>query len=491
MAISFKTFPASTIRIPGVFLEVDSSRANTGQPAQRGLIIGQVLSSGTMPTGAPLICQGVAETQRQAGNGSMLALMVEQWRKSDPFGELWMLPLADDGSAVAATGSVEFTHVATAAGTYVLYIAGQRVLTAITTSMTTTQMATALAAAVNAIPSLPVTASPSTATVTLTAKNGGAAGNDIILTENFLGAAGGEVMPTGVTTTVTAMASGATNPTLTNPLLACGMMPFDFIALPYIDSTSVAAINGFLHDNTGRWAWDKELFGQAFNAYRGSFGSLVTYGLTQNGNHLSTMGFYNSMTPYWLWAADVAAATAVSVRANPVLPLTQLSLNVWAPPIANRFVPSDRDTLLHSGISTFYVAADGTSFIERMVNNYQTNPASAPDTAWLDVETNFTAMVSLRDFRTFLQANFARKVLVSDATRISDQGAVVTAQIIRAAIIARYRYQESLGWVQNSDAFAAGLTVENAGNGQVRALAPVDFGNQLRQIAMLVDFVKS
>lgn len=491
MTISFKYLPASTIRIPGVFVEIDPSRANTGLPAQRGLVIGQVNSGATLATGTPIICQGVANTQQIAGNGSMLALMVEQWRKSDPFGELWMLPLAADGSAVVATGTVQFTAAATAAGTYVLYIGGQRVLTLVTSGMTTSQLATALAAAVNAMVSLPVTAGASTATVTMTAKNLGAAANDITLTENFLGAAGGEIMPTGVATTIVAMASGATNPSLTTPLLNCGTMTFDFIALPYIDSTSIASMNSFLHDATGRWAWNSELYGQAFTGYRGTYGALVTFGLTQNGNHISTMGFYNSMSPYWLWAADVAAACAVSARANPVVPLTQIAMNVWAPPVASRFVPSDRDTLLHDGISTFTVGADGVPYIERMVTNYQLNPASAPDTSWLDVETNFTAMASLRDMRTFLQSAFARKVLVSDSTRISDQSSVTTARDIRSAITARYRYQESLGLVQNSDKFSAGLIAENAGNGQVRVLAPFDWGNQLRQIAMLVAFQKS
>ena len=41
MTISFKSFPANTIRIPGVFLEIDASRANTGLPAQREALKGK------------------------------------------------------------------------------------------------------------------------------------------------------------------------------------------------------------------------------------------------------------------------------------------------------------------------------------------------------------------------------------------------------------------------------------------------------------------
>jgi phage tail sheath gpL-like len=492
MTISFKYFPATTIRIPGIFAELDATRANTGQPVQRGLIIGQINTGSVMPTGSPIICEGVEVTAANAGNGSMLALMVQQWRQVDPFGELWLLPLADDGSSVKATGTVQITGAPTAAGTYCLYIAGQLVQTGVTSTMTTANVATALAAAVTANPGLPVTAAAVSSTVTFTAKNGGAAGNDIQLTENFLGAAGGQFMPTSMTTTVTAMASGATNPSLTTPLLNLANMTFDFIALPYNDATSCTSINNLLSDATGRWCWSQMLFGQAFNAYRGTLGSLTTFAATQNGDHLATMGFNASMSPYWLWATAYAAAVAVSARANPVQPITQIALpGIWAPLVQNRFVPSDRDTLLHEGISTYVAGNDGTVYIERACTNYQFNATGAPDNSWLDVETGYTAMASIRDYQTFLAANFSRKVLVSDATRVADSTTVTTAAAIAAAVRSRYRWQEKFGWVQNSDTVCPTITAEDDGNGQVRVLLPADYGNQLRQIAILVDFVKS
>jgi hypothetical protein len=45
--------------------------------------------------------------------------------------------------------------------------------------------------------------------------------------------------------------------------------------------------------------------------------------------------------------------------------------------------------------------------------------------------------------------------------------------------------------VQNSLNFQAGLIVQNAGGGLVKVLAPVDLVNQLRQIAILMQFRKS
>jgi phage tail sheath gpL-like len=89
---------------------------------------------------------------------------------------------------------------------------------------------------------MPVTAAAATSTVTFTAINKGPAGNDIDLRVNYLGTAGQEVTPTGMTFTITAMASGATAPSLTTGLLNLQDKPFDFIVCPYTDTTSLNAI---------------------------------------------------------------------------------------------------------------------------------------------------------------------------------------------------------------------------------------------------------
>ena len=63
--------------------------------------------------------------------------------------------------------------------------------------------------------------------------------------------------------------------------------------------------------------------------------------------------------------------------------------------------------------------------------------------------------------------------------------------MIGASVVSEYRVLEAAGYVQNSTIFAANLIVENAGNGLVKILAPVDLVNQLRQIAILLQFRKS
>ncbi|MFM0191645.1 hypothetical protein PQQ65_01020 [Paraburkholderia strydomiana] len=183
----------------------------------------------------PRICQGVADAKAVGGPGSMLALMTAAYRARDSFGEVWYLPLADDGAAVAAAGSLNFTAQATSNGTLNLYIGGQRLTMAVSSSQRPAQLATVLAAAVTAATDLPVTAAvdgTTTSKVNFTAKNKGTAGNDIDLHLNCRGAAGGESTPAGLTTTIVAMTGGTTNPALTSALASLGDTTYDFIAFP-------------------------------------------------------------------------------------------------------------------------------------------------------------------------------------------------------------------------------------------------------------------
>ena len=489
MTIQFMRYPESN-RVPGVYVEVDASKANTGQINQRSLLVGQVLAGSTLQPGIPVLCQGAAWTRGQAGAGSMLALMAEQYRNRDTFGELWLLPLLDDPAAVAAQGGFEFTGAATAAGTLSGWIGGQRVQAYVGAGATPAAMAAAFVGACSQVVDLPVTASVNAGKAVLSAKNKGAAGNDIDLRMNYLGARGGEATPGGVTVVVTAMQGGTTSPSLTLPLLNLAEQAFDYIALPYTDTASLDAMRSLMSDDSGRWAWSRMIYGHVFAALRGSIGALTTFGVGRNDQHLSVMGFADSPTPAWLWAADLTAACAASLRVDPALPVQTLLLNVLPPPVQSRFVLSDRNTLLYDGIATFTVGGGGQVQVERVVTTYQTNAAGAPDNSYLDVETLATLTYVLRDLRTYLSTQYARKKIVSDATRVTGNN-VVSPAIIRASVISRYRLLESLALVQNGDAFAAAVQVEPAGGGLVKILWPGDLAGQLRQLAILAQFTKS
>jgi phage tail sheath gpL-like len=357
--------------------------------------------------------------------------------------------------------------------------------------MTTANIATAVAAAINAIAAMPVTAAASTSTVTLTADNKGLCGNDIDIRVNYQGTAGGESTPTGLTFTITAMSGGATNPTLTTALGNLLDMSFDFIACPYTDTTSLDALKAFLNDTTGRWSWQQQVYGHVFTAYRGTFASQTTLGLTRNNQHETIMGFNDSPSPSWVWAAALTGAAAVSLRADPATPLQTVAISgVLAPPLQSRFNLSQRNTLLYDGISTFTVAQDGTTAIENLITTYQTNSFGAPDNSYLEVETMFTLMYVLRDMMTMVTSKYSRVKLAADGTRFAPGSNIVTPSIIKADIIAEYQTLEYNGYVQNSKAFAQGLIVsQNTNNpNRIDVLWPGTLIDQLRIFALLAQF---
>lgn len=493
--IPFQQIP-SNLRVPFFFAEVNNQNANTATQNQRALLIGPMITSGTgagtATPGQPLISQGPSDAIAKCGAGSILAIMTQAYRNNDSFGELWYLPLADDPTGVVATGTIAFTAAATATGVIYLYIAGQRVTVTVTSSMTTAQIAAAVAAAINAVNTLPVTATVTTSTVTLTSKNKCLAANDIDIRMNYGGVRAGESTPAGLTFTITAMSGGAVNATLTTALANLADMPFDFIACAYTDSTSMTALTTFLNFTTGRWSWQEMIYGHVFCAVRGTYGSLTTLGPTLNDPNSSVMGFYDSPTTSWEWAAAYTAAVAVSIRANPGVPMQTVALTgILAPPIASRFILSERNSLLFDGISTFTVDTAGVVHLDGTITTYQTNSFGQPDNSYLQVNTMYLIMAVIRSLQTMVTSKYSRMALAANGTLFAPGAPIVTPNDIRADLIANYGELEYDGLVQDSQAFAQGLVVQqNTGNPN-----RVDIGydptliNQLNILALLLQFM--
>lgn len=492
-AVPFSSIP-SNLRVPLFYAEVDNSQANTGQQTQRALLIGQMQSSGAATANTPVLCSSAASALTLCGAGSMLAAMAAAYFASDPFGEVWLLPLADDVSGVAANGKLAFSAAPTAGGVLSLYIAGMLVSVPLTASETPASIATAVAAAINANTSLPVTAivdGTVTTQVNITAVNAGLAGNDIDIRLNYRGAASGEITPTGLTYTLTAMASGATNPTLTTALANLGDQPFDFIVCPYNDATSMDAIKSLLNDQAGRWSWQSQVYGHAFYANRGTVSAQTTFGTARNNQHETVLGFNDSPSPSWVWASDLAGTAAVALRADPGRPLQTLAMSTaLPPPLASRFILSERNTLLFDGISTFTVGQDGTVTLENIITTYQKNAFGQADDSYLEIETMFLLMFVLRDLAGLITSKYARMKLAADGTRFAPGAAIATPSIIKADIIAEYQTLEYNGYVQNSAAFAAALVVQiNATNpNRIDVLWPASLIDQLRVFALLAQF---
>lgn len=490
MTIPFTNIP-SNLRTPLFFAEFDNSQANTATTTQRTLIIGQMLDSSTLPADVPVLVSSVATVAGQCGAGSMLHGQMAAYLANDTAGEIYILPLRDATAMVAATGKITVTTQASATGVISLYIAGIRVQVAVVATDEVAAIATALTAAINTTASLPVTAAAVDAVITLTAKNKGAHGNTLDLRLNYLGSAGGETTPDSLVLTFTPMAGGAGAPELDDALANLQDRTFDFIINPYTDTASLNKIKEFLSDSTGRWSYAEQLYGHSFAAQSGTYGQLTAAGELRNDQHASLLGVNGSPTPSYIWSAAYVGAIAQSLRNDPGRPLQTLAISgVLAPPLASRFTLTERNNLLHSGISTVTVTDDGTVQVENIITTYQKNKYGAEDDSYLQIETLFLLMFVTRFLRTQVTSKFARMKLAANGTRFAPGSAIITPNVIRAELIAQYQTLEFNGYVQDAKGFAKGLIVEkNASNpNRVDVLWTGVLINQLRIFAVLNQF---
>lgn len=493
MAVSFNTIPQD-LRVPLFYAEMDNSQASYFSQNQKTLLIGQMLAAGAADAGVAVLVSRTDEAKQLFGVGSMLAAMHEAARRNDPIGEIWCIPLADDAAGVAATGSVTYTGTASAAGTVFLTIAGILVRVAVAATDTAAEIATATVAAINAEPSLPVTAAVNGTEATqvdITAKWKGETTNDITIIHNYRGVAGGERTPAGVTLAIDAMSGGSADPDMADAVVAMGDEEYDFIIHPYTTTTALDALALEMNDSTGRWSYLRQIYGHTYTAKRGALGALQSFGSARNNQHETIAGFEAGLpSPCWVYAAEYGARNAVFIKADPARPTqTGPMPGVLAAPQANRFIITERQTLLNNGIATSYTQA-GTVRVERAITSYQKNEFDVRDASYLDSETMHTNAYVIRRLRAAITSKYPRHKLGNDGTKYGAGQAIVTPNILRGALIDEYSQMETLGIVENSALFAKYLIVERAENdpNRVNVLFPADLVNQLRVFALLNQF---
>lgn len=194
MTVSMNNIP-SDLRVPLFYAEMDNSAANTAQTSAPSLLIGHVNAGATIATNQLVFMPSKDYAIQQCGAGSQLARMVEAYRLTDPFGELWVVAVPDTGTA--ATFTLTVTGAATGSGVVSLYIGRRRIQANVTTGDDVTAIASAIAAAITADGQTAFTASANNGVVTLTARHKGTWANDIPITLNYYGFSGGEVLPAG------------------------------------------------------------------------------------------------------------------------------------------------------------------------------------------------------------------------------------------------------------------------------------------------------
>lgn len=485
--ITFNAIPTAQ-RVPGVFAEFDASRAQQTSPAlnYRGLIIGQKTSAGAWTANTVNKASSVDQVIAGAGRGSMLHRQAQAYFANNRVTEVWFLVLGDNGAGVAASATVTITGPATGAGTISLYIGGVRVPVAVASADVQNTIAAAINAAINAATDLPVTSTVTTNVVTITCRHKGEVGNQIDLRVNYQD---GEATPAGLTVALSAAAlgSGTTNPTLTTAIAALGDAWYHAWAFPYLDSTSLSAIEAELDSRDGPM---RMIDGVAFTAKSDTVANMGTLGNARNSRFVSITATNQSPTPAFEIAAGELGKVLESVAADAGRPFQTLPLAGVLPPVETaQNTKTERNTLLYDGISTLNVVG-GTVLIERLITTYKTTAASSPDTSYLDVRTRFVLQFLRFSLRSQLGARYARHKLADDSTRFGAGQFVVTPAIIKGEVLTWFRNMEELGHLQHYDEFKSLLQVEIDPNdpNRVNMRLPVDFVNFLAVIGAQIAF---
>lgn len=489
MPVSFNNIP-NTIRSPLFYAEMDNSKAGSFTATYRTLLIGQMLSSGSADANTPIYISSVAGAINKCGAGSQLAQMAEAYFNNNSSVECYILPIADPEAGIAATGQITVTGTATAAGTIYLYIYNALIQINVAKDDTASTIATSIASAVTAYTELPVSASASSETVTLTAKHKGIIGNDIQIALNLGGDANGEATPAGITLAITAMASGTGVPDISDAIANIGDEQFDFVVSGFTASSVLNALTSYMNDTTGNWSYSKQLYGHIWTALRGSVAECQTFGASYNNQHLSVMGIKGTSSPIWCVAAALTGSAATSIAADPARPLQTLPLNsISAPKVSDRFIFTERESLLQNGIST-YTVNSGTVQISRVITTYQTNTYGQVDNSYLSVETLYQSAYILRYLRNIITSKYGRHKLAKDGTRFGEGQAIVTPKVLKAELITAYDALAFEGIVEDIEAFKKNLIVEINANDKNRAdiLFTPDYVNQLNIFALVNQF---
>lgn len=500
MSISFNNIPTN-VRTPLFYAEVDNSMANSASAALKTLFIGKMTQGKATPL-QPVLVTGESQGKDLFGRGSELARMNTIYRKNDPAGEVWAIPLKDEEASTAASGQITFSGLPVIAGVLSLYIGADRVQVPIGAEDGPGEIAEAVAAVINGKPDLPVTAEATKSAddaeleqgfVTVSAKNKGPNGNDIIIGLNVQGYGAGEETPEGLAVEISAMAGGTGSPSFADLDFAkiMGDDQYDFILVPYCDSVSLDYFKEVMNDTSGRWSYEKQQYGHVYTCMRNTVEELQKFGATRNDQHVTIIGIEPDVPSLAIEVlAAYGAQNAAKLAIDPARPTQTLELiGITSAVHGKRFTMNERQILLTHGIATEYTES-GYMRVERAITTYQSNRFGDEDNSYLDSETMHTLAYIIRALRSRITSKYPRHKLANDGTRFGAGQAVVTPSIIRGELIALYTKLEEKAIVENSDLFAKYLIVERNKDdpNRIDVLLPPDLVNQLRVFATLTQF---
>lgn len=499
MSISFNNIPTS-IRTPGVYGEVDNSRALQGLAAnpQKALIIGEKSSAGSAVNATLYAITKESVAEGYFGPGALLTRQCEVFKKNNPNTELWAIALS--GGTAQASCRINFSQAishanysCSAGGQYMrLLVNGKQVYRLLTSGWSMVDIASDAATYMSEQGDFPCTVSVIAASgvLVMSALTSGAWGNGLDVRFNYYD---GESDPTffGDSALLSAFEGGAGNGSLDDAWAIIDNEQFHYIIQPYVDTTNLTSLETELTD---RFKPLEDLQGHGFTGYRGTQAQCTTLGNARNNPHSIIMGMYDSPTDPAELGAALGAVAAFNLNNDPARPLHYLQLKgILAPPVSSRFTTAEREILLYDGIATWKCDSSGNIQIERCITTYQTNASGVKDASYLDIQTLATLMEIRYQFKTRMQTRFIspRFKLADDTFPVAAGSYVATPKTIKNEIISLFTLLRDRGLIENLDEFVENLIVERdlTDVNRVNVLLPPDLINQFRILAAKIEFI--
>ena len=490
VTIPFREIPANW-QVPGSYAEIQPSYGNLGVLAwpARVLIIGQALAGATGPMGVRTQVTRLAEATAWWGAGSMVEGMVAAFIAANPYVPLDVIAVADAAGATKASGTFTVGGAWTQGGTLALSVAGVRVQVGVGPTDTPTVVATNAAAAIaDVLPgalAVPVTATAALGVLTVTARNGGVEGNNILLE---VSAENGDSLPPGMTVAVAPMAGGATNPLIGPVINAITGIWYTDIVMPWQDTANVSALAAELANRYGAMEVED---GHAYITFTGTLAQAQAAAVLANCKFISAVTVTSPPSPPWAISASLAGVASFQLTNDPARQLGGLVLpGIVGPRGANRLTADEMNLALLGGLSPVNVLPDGSVVLTRVVTAYLTNAEGVADPAWHEI------MTPKVNSRIRYDWNAYRK-LVYPSNKLADAGSiaaeydstVATTKRLAGSWAARYRVYEQNGWIENSALATQAVFVRNASDpNRVDMTLPMQIIGNLMVTAAVIQF---
>lgn len=416
--IAFNLVP-STARAKGVYIEPKNVLLSLGGLiAPRKIVcVGQYNDDKSPVNNAAK--QIVAEGQEDDlyGKGSMLALSIKRARQgSNSLIPIYALPVPGDVSGVKATGSITIGGTASVAGSIPFYIAGTRFTLPVANGATGATLTSNLATAINAILDLPVSAAFSSPNCNVTAKNSGLVGNRIKIATRLEDS--DPTIPTGLTVTITQLASGANDPDITNAINGLGNVFYTDIHCPY---NATASLNILRDKYIERISPE---FKKPFIGYVPNNQDLATYQATAtalNSEAVSFIPTFESNTLDYLSSAWVCGFAALWYQSSPGRSFSGTVIpGVRVPSTLVNFNQGTQEGLVQAGATTVSITSDRQFAIRDLMTTKKTNSIGGPEIDLSRTERISNIQTKIYSLDTLLSSEpFVTGVVVDDDSTTS------------------------------------------------------------------------